>query len=940
MRTLTSITAFAIILLMNIPLFSQAAEKNTANNAKMPVDPNITVGTLDNGMRYYIRQNKKPENRAELRLALDAGSILEDDDQQGLAHFVEHMAFNGTKNFHKQALVDYLESVGMRFGPDLNAYTSFDETVYMLQIATDSSKQVETAFKILSEWAHLVEFQDEEIDKERGVVIEEWRRGRGANARMRDKQYPLLFKNSRYAERLPIGKKDILENFSYETLRRYYKDWYRPDLMAIIAVGDFDKAEIEKLIHKNFAGIPASENPRERVLYDVPDHPETIFAIASDPEATRNEATIYFKRPLREDGSEAAYRQSLVENLYSAMFNSRLDELRQQSEPPFLYAYSGGGAFRTKEFYVLGAGVQANGVEAGLEAVLTEAKRVQQFGFTQSELDRQKTDMMRGMERAYNERDKTQSRRYAAEYIRNFLENEPIPGIEYELELYQKFVPSITLEEVNQLSAELISEGNRVVMVSVPEKEDILVPTEEGLQAVFDGVREKSVTAYVDAVSDDPLIEKLPPAGKVANESFNEALGLTEWQLSNGICVFLKPTDFKNDQVLMSAYSPGGTSLVSDEDYIPAITATAILSQSGLGNFSQVELSKKLTGKVASVSPSLSSLEEGFSGSASPQDAETMFQLIHLYFTAPRLDSVAYEGFRSRMADFITNRDVNPASAFRDTISTTLSQGHYRSRPWSAKTLEEMNLQRSYEIYRERFADAGDFTFFFVGNIDLANFKKFSEQYLASLPALERKETWKDQGIRMPDGVIKKQVRKGLEEKSQVSIIYNGPFEWNRQNRYDLSRMANAFQIKLREILREEKGGTYSVGVRASTSRYPEPDYTLRISFGCAPDRVEELTATVFQQIDSLRNFGSPEKNLQKVQEMQRRSLETNLQNNGYWLRSLENYDSYGEDPMGILKTSEYIESLTLEAINNAAKKYFDPNRFIQVVLYPENFQP
>lgn len=938
-----AIILIAILILLGACSGARSG-KETANAALqpgaetlLPVDSSITTGQLNNGLKYYIRVNRKPENRAEVRLAVNAGSILEDEDQQGLAHFVEHMAFNGTEHFAKHDLIDYLESIGMRFGPDVNAYTSFDETVYMLQIPTDSSEIVETAFRILQEWAYRVSFEPEEIDKERGVVIEEWRLGRGADARMRDEQFPTLFKDSRYAQRLPIGQKTVLDTFHHETLRRFYRDWYRPDMMALVAVGDFDKSHIENLIKTHFSGIPPSPAPRKREFYPVPDHSEPLFAIAADPEATGSRVSVYYKRDTREEGSEAAYRRSLVEALYDAMFNQRLDELRRQPEPPFLFAFSGQGRFvRTKEVYVLSAGVKEDQVAGGLETLLVEAARVRRFGFTATELQRQKTEMLRAMEQAYNERDKTESRVYAAEYIRNFLTAEPIPGIEYEYQLYQKFIPAITLEEVNRQAGELLTDHNRVVLVNMPEKEGVAVPSEAELQAVFQKAARVTVTPYLDQVSEAPLLPASPLPGKIGAENQIEEIGVTEWNLFNGVRVILKATDFQNDEVIFSAYSPGGNSLLPDRDYIAAVTAASIVSQGGVGNFSQIELQKKLAGKVVAVSPGIGALTESFSGSASPRDLETLFQLIHLYFTAPRKDSTAYLSYRSRIKGFLQNRGADPESAFEDTIDVVMAQRHFRARPWSEELLEEMDLARSFAIYRERFADASDFTFIFVGNLDLAAIRPLTETYLGSLPSLNRRETWKDPGIRPPAGVIRKEVRKGREDKSEVRIIFTGPFEWSRQNRYDIAAMAALLRIKLRETLREDLGGTYGVGVRASPSHYPEPDYEFSVSFGCAPGRVEELIQTVFQQIDSLKQFGASDKYLQKIKETQRRQYETDLKENNHWLSSLQFYYFNGESPLNILDYPQYVEKLDAAAIRKAAQAYLNEENYAIFILFPE----
>ncbi len=914
--------------------------QETSLLSKLPVDTAITIGRLENGITYYIRKNHKPENRAELRLVVNAGSILEDDDQQGLAHFTEHMAFNGTRHFAKQHLVDYLESIGMRFGPDLNAYTSFDETVYMLQIPTDNPAIIDTAFQILTDWAAYLSFDDDEIDKERGVVIEEWRLGRGAQARIRDKQFPILFHGSRYAERLPIGKKAVLDTFHHETLRRFYRTWYKPDLMAVIAVGDFDKAQIQTVIKQKFSQVPAPEHPTERPFYPVPGHQQTLYAIATDKEATGSSVSLFIKHDVHDEDSEAAYRHSLVQALYHGMLNQRLDELLQKPDPPFLNAYSGQGRFvRTKEFYILGAAVKANQIESGLEAVLTEARRVKEFGFTESELKRQKAELLRSMESAYKERDKTNSRAYASEYIRNFLNREPIPGIEFEYQLYKKHIPSITLDEVNRVSKELLTDSNRVVLVSAPEKEDVKVPTPQELVAVFDRVSHKEIEPYAEAVTSEPLIAQQPSPGKILFERKDPKIGITEWQLSNGIRVILKPTDFKNDEIIFRAYSPGGNSLVPDSDYVAALTADDLVDASGVGKFDLITLQKLLAGKEVNVSPWIGSLQEGLSGGASPQDAETMFQLIYLYVTAPRMDSSAYLSYKSRLKGVLENRAARPENAFSDTVKVIMAQHHFRARPWTVETLKEMDMERSFAIYRDRFRDAGDFTFLFVGNIDMKQFRSWVETYLASLPTEHRKESWRDVGIRPPRGVINKAVFRGVEPKSRVRIIFSGPFDWTRKNRYAIRSLASVLNIKLREKLREDEGGTYGVGVWASPSEFPVPQYRFNISFGCAPENVEKLVKLVFLEIDSVKQFGVAEEYIQKVQETQRRSYETDLKRNGYWLSALEFYYSHGEPPTNILDFPEFVDQLSREGIQEASEQYLNESNYVEVILFPENFK-
>lgn len=904
----------------------------------LPVDPQVTVGILDNGLRYYVRANQRPEQRAELRLVVNAGSVLEDEDQRGLAHFLEHMAFNGTRNFPKQDLVDYLEGIGMRFGPDINAYTSFDETVYMLTVPTDSAGLLATAFQILEDWARYQVFDPEEIEKERGVVLEEWRLGRGADARMQAKQFPILFQGSRYAERLPIGEREIIETFEHEILKRYYADWYRPDLMAVIAVGDFDPRAVEELMRKHFAGLPAPTSLRQRLMFDVPDHDETLFAVATDKEATYSQVSIYFKQPLRPMETVAAYRQMLVERLYNRILNSRLFELTQTPDAPFIGAYSGQGRFvRSKEVYVLGALVPDGGINTGLEAVMTEAERVARHGFAASELDRNKRELLRDMEQAYAEREKTESAAYASEYTRHFLVGEPIPGIALEYEMAQRFVPLITLDEVNQLARTWISDRNRVVLANAPEKEGVEVPREEELGAVFGTVLAKEIAPYEDAVPDAPLVAEIPESVPVVSEETIEEVGVTVWVLANGVRVILKPTDFKDDEVLVSGWSAGGTSLVPDEDYVPAMTAARAVSVGGVGQFSLIELDKALAGKAVRVSPFVSSLYEGVSGSGSPQDLETLFQLVYLYFTAPRRDSTAFLAYQARMKANLENISASPEAEFWDTVQVTMTQHHPRARPITSELYDQMDLTKSFALYQDRFADAGDFSFVFVGSFDLDSLRPLAQTYLGALPSTGREETWRDVGIDPPVGVIHKTVRRGVEPKSTTVIAFTGEFEDSRRHRHALRSLGDVMQIRLRERLREDLGGTYGASVSAGSSLYPDAEYSIRITFGSAPERVDELVGVVFQQIDSLKTVGPTDVEIGKVQEMQRRGRETNLKQNGYWRGQLVGYDRQGLDFRDILTYENLIDALEVSTVRDAARRWLRTDNYVQVTLYPEN---
>jgi zinc protease len=938
----TILIAALLSLWVLIPNPAQTpAERTAANqnslNQKPPVDPAVTVGILGNGLRYYIRQNQKPENRVELRLVVNAGSILEDEDQQGLAHFVEHMAFNGSRNFAKQELVEFMESIGMRFGPDLNAYTGFDETVYMLTVPTDKPEILDKALLILQDWAQGLAFEEEEIDKERGVIIEEWRQGQGASARLRDKQFPVLLKDSRYAVRLPIGKKNILETFEYDVLKRFYREWYRPDLMAVIAVGDIDVGTIKAKIEQHFQTLKAPAHARPRKPFPVPDHEETLFAIATDKELPYTSVAVYHKLPARDQSTVGAYRQSIVEGLYNGMLNRRFSELSQKPDPPFIYAFSNRGPLiRTKDTYTLIASVKEDGITEGLRAVFTEAERVARFGFTASELERQKLDLLRSLERAYSEREKQVSARYAAEYIRSFLQGEPIPGIAYEFEMHKRFMPDITLPEINRLGRQWLSERNRVIMLSAPEKEGLKIPDENELLEVLDAVAEVNIQPYEDTVSDDPLLAARPTAGEITATSFRDDLNLTEWTLSNGARVVLLPTDYKDDEVVFRAISPGGTSLAADEIHIPAQTAAQVIGSSGLGNFNPIDLQKKLTGKVAVLRPFIGRLEEGLQGSASPKDLEILFQLIHLSFTAPRADAGIFQSLTTRAKAQLANRSAMPEVSFFDTFQRILTQDHPRAQPMTVETIDNMNLDRSLAFYKDRFGDAGDFTFIFVGNLETEAMKPLVTEYLASLPAAGREETWRDLKILPPVGVITETVHKGMEPKSMTAIAFTGPFQYDVAHRNAIRALGTVMDTRLRNALREDRGGTYGVSINPSYSRIPRQEYTITINFGTDPERMEELSKVVFDEIARIKNEGPTEDEVRNVIESELRSFETSSEKNGWWLTQLAYRYQAGEDPGGLLTFRDTLQELTAEVIHKAARAYLNTENYVRVTLLPE----
>ncbi|MEL6650788.1 MAG: insulinase family protein, partial [Bacteroidota bacterium] len=863
----------------------------------IPFDPSTRTGKLANGFTYYIRQNAKPENYAEFRLAVNAGSILETDAQQGLAHFVEHMCFNGTKNFPKMALVDYLESIGTKFGAHLNAYTSFDETVYMLRVPTDDQEKFTKGFQIMEDWAHSVTFEDEEIEKERGVIIEEWRTRLGARDRMFKETLPKVFYQSLYADRLPIGKIDVLETFPPDEIRRFYKDWYRPDLMALVIVGDFEDMDaVETRIKEMFGRIEGPAEPKDRPDFQIPDHDETLITIFSDEETPYNQIEVMYKHPLTVSKNLADYRRTLVYNLASTLIDGRLEELLQAENPPFSFAGSGYGQMaRTKDAFNAFVVVQEGGFLNGLEALLTENERALRYGFTQSELDRAKKSYLSRLEKQVREKDKTESRRIVMSYVNHYLEGSPAPGFENSLKLTQELFPSITLEDVNEAFKSFITKENRVITLNGTMSPSNVMPTEAEVLALLDKVGEKELTVYEDNVAAEPLMGVSNAPGSVIKTETKEEIGVTELTLSNGVRVILKPTDFQNDQILMRAYSPGGSSLVSDEDYISATYGIQAIMESGLANYDYIQLDKYLSDKQLRVGTFVGELYEGMSGSTSPKDLETFLQLTHLYFTAPRKDEKAFKSSLSKTQGFFANLMNSPENYFRSEVVKVMGNGHPRATYLpSPEQWAKVDLDRAFSIYQERFANAADFTFLLVGNFDVEGIQPLLNQYLGSLPALAETEDWKDIGMTLPEGPIDHKVYKGKEPKSVVEMKFFGDFEWSGENRYNMQSTVQVLGIMLRESMREDKGGVYGVRASGSPSKEPKPEYAITISFVCSPENVDDLVNTAWNDIKTLQDEGASEKNLQKVQETQRKDIETGMLQNQFWMGQL--YNAYRND--------------------------------------------
>ena len=906
---------------------------------EIPDDPTVRVGKLSNGLTYFIKNNGKPEDKVELRLAINAGSVLEDDDQQGLAHFMEHMNFNGTANFDKNELVDYLQGIGIKFGADLNAYTSFDETVYILPIPSDDPEKLDKGFTILSDWAYGALLEEDAINEERGVVLEESRTGKGANDRMNKITIPARFYKSKYAERLPIGKDDILKNFTPEVLKRYYKDWYRPDLMAVVAVGDLDVDTLEAKIKEHFGDIPVAENPRKRPVYDLPNHDKTVVAVAQDPEATFALVTVEYKD--REATQQARtigdYRDNLVDGLFSFMINNRLNELTQKPNPPFVFASSsyGGTVDKNKKAYSSFAATSPDGQLNALKIILEENQRVKQYGFGKAELERAKVAYTSFYESAYNDRDKQESDNIVGQYVQGFLNNAKTPSIAWSYETTIDLLPGIQVEEVNKRINQYIHDDNRVIIFTGPTTDK--VPTETEILNIAADVSASKLEPYEDTVVRENLIETMPSAGTIVKATVNESLATTTYTLSNGATVTVKTTAFKNDEILMSAYSYGGSSLYSDEDIRKVTFANGGLYEAGVAGLSQTDMDKYMTGKLVRVSPSIGGITEGFNGSSTPKDLETMFQLIHLYFTALNKDRDAYDSFISKQKSFVGRMMSNPDTYFSNEVSNMRFKDNPRYMGFPTEEMyDKADYDRAYDLYKERFADAGDFHFYLVGNLDTAQVQAFSKQYIASLPGLNSNENYNVSTWREKQGTRNITVNKGTEDKSSVRINWSYEIpSYSPKEDMHVDALGEILTIKIIETLREKEGGIYGGGARGSMSKMPYASFSFGISFPCGPDNVDKLVAATMDEIALIKKNGPTEKDLNKVKEAYLLEHKENLQSNRYWLQTISKIDQEKRNVAEVTAFEAAVNSMTIDDVKRAANTYLNEDHVL-AVLKPE----
>ena len=934
-KSLSGLISLCFMILLALNVGAQQVQP-------LPIDPKVRYGKLDNGLTYYIRANKEPKQRADFYIAQNVGAILENDSQNGLAHFLEHMAFNGTKNFPGKGVINYLEKIGVKFGADVNAHTSLDETVYNLSdVPTVREGIIDSALLVLHDWSSFISLEDTEIDAERGVIREEWRQGAGADRRMWKESNKLKYPGSQYAIRDVIGDTAIINNFDHATIRDFYKKWYRPDLQAILIVGDIDVDKVEAKIKSLFTDIPKKENEAERLIYPIADNQKPIVSVVKDKEARMTRIELEYKHDKLPDNiklSMNGYAFNTINGLIATMIGNRFEEITQQADAPFVGAYANYGELvKSKDAFQLLA-IPKEGQElTGLNALLLEAEKIKRFGFTNSELDRAKIDFLKNVEKAYNERDNQKNNDLIEEYVRNFLNQESIPGIEWEYQTLQAMLPQLKLEMVNQVAKSYVTDTNMIVSIMAPDKEAVKIPTEDQIREAIDNSKKAELTAKAEEKSNRSLIDKAPKAGKVAKVSQNKSLGTTEWTLSNGVKVIFRPTEFKKDEILLSAFSQGGLSKVTNPADLPSgMLAASIVSNNGLGQYNQIELNKILTGKIASVSPQIGGYDEGFNGNSSVKDFETMLQLVYLNFTAPRKDDNAFKAMMNGYRASLANAASDPRKAFSDTVNTMVTSHNPRNVILDLKTLDLIDQDKAIAIYKERFALPADFTFIFTGNINPANdsVKNAIVTYLGGLKSKKETEKFTDVNIRKPKGKVGNTFEKEMKiRKASNFILYSGSMPYTINNRTAMTAIGSILSIRYLESIREKEGGSYGVGVRGSITNTPIDEATLMMQFDTDPLKQAKLISIIYSEVDEIVAKGPRADDLQKVKENMLKKYTEDLAENGWWQSAVQRFYQDKLNLVDDYKAS--VEALTPEVIQSTLKNLVSQGNVLEVVMKP-----
>jgi zinc protease len=928
-------THIALILLfaINFGVYSQT-------NNRIPIDPNVRYGKLKNGLTYYIRHNEKPKERADFYIAQNVGAILEEDAQNGLAHFLEHMCFNGTKNFPDKSLLNYFQQIGVKFGQNINAYTSVDETVYNLSDIPTKTREgiIDTALLVLHDWSCAVSLENEEIDKERGVIREEWRTGQTAERRVMQARNEVMMAGSKYAKRTVIGDTSVINNFKYSDLKAYYKKWYRPDLQAILVVGDVDVDQIEKKIIALFSDIPLSENRAERIWFEVPDNKKPIVGVFTDPEMPSYQMLAFWKRSVIPDSiklSTKGYILSLINRLITNMSMERFSDITQETNTPFISAASAvTGLARTADAYMFQcAPVQGKEDEARIR-MLKEIETIRRYGFTESELQRAKTNFLSQMDKTFKEKNQQQNSSLINEYIRHFTEAEPIPGIAWEYDLTRAILPTIQLSSVNSLVSTYLPDENMVFTIAGPRAHSLTYPSNEDLLKEIEAIKTAEIKPYKDSEQNKPLIDSLPQSGQIKKKKFNKTFGTQEWMLSNGIKIVIKPTKFKDDEIRMAAWSEGGTSLYPTNEQMSASIATDLISYSGLGAFKATELQKLLTGKLVSVSLGIGTYDEKINGTSAVKDIETMLQLTHLYFTNIRKDENAYQLMMDQIWTYLVNTDNNPQKAYSDSVSLITYGYHPNVLVLNKESIRKIDMEMAYRIYKERFQNPADFTFVFVGNMDVNTFAPLIEKYLGSLKTNKTKEKWMDQDIRIQPGFIKKDIVKELQvKKTTNNIRYSMILPYNMKSIVQLNTLSEILKLRYTETLREKEGATYGVSVSASLTKRPIEQGSISIRFDTDPELSAKTLKMIGDEIDSIAKSGPTLTDLSKVKLNTIKQLKENEAENGWWLSIITHFQ---RDQINYLKDyQKEVEQLDVQSIQNLAKELIKQGNCIQILLQP-----
>ena len=904
----------------------------------IPMDPQVRVGKLENGLTYYIRYNNYPEGQANFYIAQKVGSVLEEEHQRGLAHFLEHMCFNGTEKFPGNNLVKYLESIGVKFGSDLNAYTAIDETVYNIDnVPMSVAGAIDSCLWILHDWAGALLLEDEDIDKERGVIHEEWRQRNTAKQRMMEAVSLEMYPGNPYGDRWPIGTLEVIDNFPYSALRDYYEKWYRPDQQAIVVVGDVNVDDIESKIKSIFGDLSMPENPAERLYYPIADNKETIVTMAQDKEQQYGIVYLFAKHEAIPDEykNDLSYLMFIyARNMYAQMMKGRISELAMQPDAPFVEGFVNDGEFflaKTKGA-INGAIVPKEGMmRESLALLYREMLRAQRHGFTESEYVRARAAYLSNLESAYNERSKVKSQRYCKEYVRHFIDNEPILGIENEYAIMNQVVPNLPVAFINQTIQGLMSDTNLVVMAMLPEKESLVHPTEEEVKQLLASVAAEDIAAYVDNTSNEPLIAEEPVGGKVVKVKKGQ-YGYKQLTLSNGATVYLKSTDFKADQITMRAVSKGGQALYDESDYVNLSQISDVIENNGIGNFSNTDLQKVLAGKKAYVSPFVNMYTEGLSGGSTPKDFETLMQLTYLQFTAPRTDSAAFVSYKNKMQALLENQELNPSTALNDTITSVLYNNNPRTLNIKASDIAKTDDARILNIYKERFANAADFDFIFTGAIDEAVAIPLIEKYIGSLPAGGKAEKFCNANLDILPGKRQNIFNKPMATPAAtVFVVYSGKAKYTLKNLLLMSITKQILDIIYTEEIREKEGGTYGVGVSGNLNNVPTERAALQIMFQTDPDKREHLTKMAIELLAQYAEQGPRQSDLDKVREYMLKKYTENQKENNYWTNLMYNYTLTGYD--GNKNYEKTLNSITTDDLKKFAKNLLKQGNEIEISM-------